>query len=336
MSFNILSPGLLTTVQDLGRHGYQKQGILVSGAMDAIALRVANLLVGNPEDSAGLEITYLGPRIRFEADHLIALTGADLSPVLNGERVKMARPVWVRRGSVLEFSTPRSGIRAYLAVAGSFAIPKVLGSYSTYLRAEIGGFRGRALKTGDLLPCIGLTPQGHKLWQALAGAYPAKDWGQAKWTPDPQLYPQPVASPVIRVLQGPDYELFTESSQHDFWHQEFTVTSDSDRMGYRLQGPALFRDEPRELLSSAVTFGTIQVPPEGHPIALLADHQTTGGYPRIAQVITADFSRLAQVPLGQKIRFQRISLEDAQCLYIKQEQDIQQIKKSLQFKIENA
>jgi antagonist of KipI len=317
MGLSILSPGLLTTVQDLGRIGYQKEGIIVSGAMDTLALRVANLLVGNKEDMAGLEITLLGPKIQFEADHLIALTGADLAPTIDGQPVKMNRPIFVRAGGVLKFAPQGSGCRAYLAVAGSIDVPEVLGSFSTYLRAGIGGWQGRALKAGDILPCRQPTAGSKELWQQLSVITPSKAWAQASWSPSPELYSSPQSEPQIRAIQGPEYDLFSTVSQREFWQQEFTVTLASDRMGYRLRGAgaALVLTQPAEMLSSAVTFGTVQVPTDGNPIVLLADHQTTGGYPRIAQVITADFSQLAQVPPGGKFRLQEVSLVVAQRLY---------------------
>ena len=333
MSLSIISPGLLTTIQDLGRRGYRKEGVPTSGAMDTVALRVANLLVGNPESTAGIEITFLGPKIRFESDHLLALTGADLQPKLNGEPVKMNRPVAVRQGSVLTFGGLRTGSRAYLALSGGLAVPPVLGSQATYLRAGIGGLAGRAFKTSDVVPTAGMTDLGRKVWQALLATQPDHAWAQAKWRPDPHLYPTPYENPQVRAIRGQEYGLFSEESQRDFWQQEFIVTSDSDRMGYLLQGPALARREPGEVLSSAVAFGTIQVTNEGHPIALLADHQTTGGYPRIAQVVAADFSCLAQVPLGRKIHFQEISLAEAQNLYAQQEKRMTEIKQALHFKL---
>ena len=333
MSLSIISPGLLTTVQDLGRRGYRKEGVPTSGAMDTVALRVANLLVGNEENIAGIEITFLGPKIRFEANHLLALTGADLQPKLNGEPVKMNRPVAVRQGSVLTFGGLKTGSRAYLALSGGLAVPPVLGSQATYLRAGIGGLGGRAFKTGDVVPSAGMTELGRNIWQSLVATNPSHAWAQAKWVPDPKLHPTPHERPHVRAIRGQEYDLFSEQSQRDFWQQDFIVTSDSDRMGYRLQGPTLTRREPGEVLSSAVAFGTIQVPNEGHPIALLADHQTTGGYPRIAQVIAADFSCLAQVPLGRKIGFREISLAEAQALYAQQEKRIAEIKQALHFKL---
>ncbi|MBC6605403.1 biotin-dependent carboxyltransferase family protein [Hymenobacter sp. BT188] len=335
MSLSIISPGLLTTIQDLGRIGYQKEGIIVSGAMDALALRVANLLVGNQEDEAGLEVTLLGPKIRFDEDQLIALTGANLAPAINGQVVKMNRPIFVRQGSLLQFAPQGSGCRTYIAVAGGLTVPTVLGSRSTYLQAGIGGRQGRALKTGDVIACPGPPAVAKQFWQKMFAATPHKTWLQASWMPSPELYQGPQANPSIRAVPGPEYSLFSASGQQNFWAQEYTVTLASNRMGYRLRGDgtALALMQPEEMLSSAVTFGTVQVPAEGNPIVLLADHQTTGGYPRIAQVVTADFSLLAQVPPGGKIRFQEVSLAKAQRLYCQQELNIRQLQQALRLKL---
>jgi antagonist of KipI len=333
MSLSILRPGLLTTVQDLGRYGYQQDGIVVSGAMDATALRVANLLVGNAENAAGLEITLLGPRIRFEADHLIAFTGAHLSPTLNGQPVGLNRPVWVAASTELAFGAPVAGSRAYLAVSGGFDIAPVLGSQATYLRAGFGGLHGRALQAGDVIPCNGPSPTGQRLMKTLAAAAAQIGWAAAAWTPGPELGPTARSRPIIRAIRGPEYDQFTPESQRAFWQQPFVVTTEADRMGYRLQGPALARHTDIELLSSAVAFGTVQVPAGGQPIVLLADHQTTGGYPRLAQVISADFSALAQVAPGQSIRFAEVSLVEAQALYLAQERRLLALKKAIDFKL---
>ena len=332
MSLRILRPGLLTTVQDLGRFGYQKDGIIVSGAMDATALRVANLLVGNDENAAGLEITLLGPTIRFETDHLIALTGAYLSPTLDGRPVGLNRPVWVAAGTELAFGAPVAGSRAYLAVSGGAAVAPVLGSRSTYLGAGFGGLHGRALQAGDVLPGPGPTPAGQRLMETLATSASPVIWRQARWTPNAELCPQPQNSPVIRALWGPEYAQFTAESQRAFWQEPFTVSTEADRMGYRLQGPALARNTKVELLSSAVTFGTVQVPPGGQPIVLMADHQTTGGYPRLAQVITADLSALAQLRPGQRLWFQEVSLLEAQALYLAQERQLRALRRAVECK----
>jgi antagonist of KipI len=332
MSLHIVRPGLLTTVQDLGRPGYQHLGVVVSGAMDALALRVANLLVGNVTDAAGLEITLLGPTICFESEQLIALTGADLSPTLDGQPMPQHRPVAVRTGTVLAFGAVRAGCRAYLAVAGGLAVPLVLGSRATYLRATLGGWHGRALLAGDELPTGEPTATGKRLQQALTPTFLA-NWTAACWTPGPALCPTPRPQPLIRAVRGPEYAQFNEASQRAFWHEPFTVTPAADRMGYRLQGAVLQREIATELLSSAVTFGTVQVPPGGQPIVLLADAQTTGGYPRLAQVITADFSSLAQARPGQQLRFQEVSLAEAQALYLAQERRLQALRRTIEWKL---
>ena len=331
MSLSILRPGLLTTVQDLGRPGYQKDGIAVSGALDAVALRVANLLVGNTEGAAGLEITLLGPRIRFDADHLLALAGADLSLTLNGRPVGLHRPVWVAAGAELAFGAPVAGSRIYLAVAGGVAVAPVLGSRATYLRAGLGGLHGRALRAGDQLPTAEPSAVGLRLMQQLAKNQTS--WAQASWTPGPNLCPTPRPNPIVRAVRGPEYGQFRAESQRAFWEQPFAVTTEADRMGYRLQGPVLERLIDTELLSSAVTFGTVQVPASGQPIVLLADRQTTGGYPRLAQVITADFPALAQAAPGQVLRFQEVSLAEAQALYLAQERRLRALQQAIHFKL---
>ncbi|UYZ59691.1 5-oxoprolinase subunit C family protein [Hymenobacter latericus] len=338
MSFSIISPGLLTTVQDLGRVGYQKQGIIVSGAMDATALRLANLLVGNPENTAGLELTLLGPKIRFEADHLLALTGADLSPAIDGEPVRMWRPMLVRTGAVLSFGAPRAGSRAYLAVAGGLTLPSVLGSLSTYLRAGLGGLQGRALRKGDVVPCAEPTPNTAALMQTLASSAEAlgRRWAEASWAPDATLLPRYESSIEVRVTTGPEYHLFSAESQENLWAEEYSLSTESDRMGYRLLGPGLALEQAQELLSSAVTFATVQVPAGGLPIVLMADHQTAGGYPRIVQVITADFSRLAQLPLGGKIRFREVTLAEAQQLYLQHERQLRALREGIQLKLQHT
>jgi antagonist of KipI len=327
MSLRILRPGLLTTVQDLGRHGYQQDGIIVSGAADALALRVGNLLVGNDEHAAGLEITLLGPSIRFEADHLIALTGAHLSPTLNGQPVSRNRAIWVAAGAELAFGPAGAGCRAYLAVAGGVAVPLVLGSRSTYLRASFGGLDGRALRAGDELLVGAPSTTAAAIRATLFNGQ--KPWNQARFTPGPYLCPAPRPEPIIRAVRGPEYAQFSAESQQALWREPFTVSTEADRMGCRLQGPSLERLEAMELLSSAVTFGTVQVPAGGQPIVLLADHQTTGGYPRMAQVISADFPALAQVRPGQRLRFQEVTLAEAQALYLAQEARVRSLQRGI-------
>ncbi len=331
MSITVLKPGLLTTVQDLGRFGYQQAGLVISGALDAGALRTANLLVGNPETAAGLEITLRGPRLRLAADTLLALIGADLGATIGGQPVPLGRPVAARAGTVLAFDKPNASGRAWLAVAGGVAVPPVLGSRATYLRAALGGLAGRALRAGDELP-VGEWPAAtQRLFALLKPA--AGVGGAARW----HVAREPLARPGIplsvRALPGPEYEQFSPASQRAFWAEPFTVTPAADRMGARLSGPSLERLAAPELLSSAVTFGTVQVPAGGQPIVLLADCQTTGGYPRLAQVIAADRSRLAQALPGTQLRFRPVTLAEAQALYLAQEQHLSALARAVHLKI---
>ncbi|MGI4744347.1 MAG: biotin-dependent carboxyltransferase family protein [Janthinobacterium lividum] len=333
MSLEIIRPGLLTTVQDLGRFGYQSAGVVVSGALDAVALRQANLLVGNAQHAAGLEITLLGPRIRFAAAHLIALAGADLAATLNGQPVGLNRPVGVGAGAELAFGRPVAGSRAYLAVAGGVAVAPVLGSRATYLRAGLGGLHGRSLRAGDQLPVGEPSLAGEKIRQAIgAHKQSAATWVQATWAAG--WWPYPAHRPhYLRAMPGPEYEQFSASSQRAFWEETFCVSPQADRMGYRLLGPDLQRTTSAELLSSAVTAGTVQVPAGGQAIVLLADCQTTGGYPRLAQVITADLGALAQLRPGQQFQFAAVTLAQAQALYLAQERRLRALQRAIELKI---
>ncbi|WP_210490121.1 biotin-dependent carboxyltransferase family protein [Rufibacter aurantiacus] len=327
MGIKVEKPGLLTTVQDLGRYGFQKQGMVVSGAMDSFALRLANLLAGNPENAAALEITLSGPSLRFQEDSLIALAGANLSPKLNGKPIPNHRPVFVRKGTLLEFGAPVQGCRAYLAVAGGFSVPQVMGSASTYARAGVGGYAGRALQKDDVLPIKEYASEQLRYWQEKCPA--AEPFLASTWSISPNVLPTYSENPTLRVLLGPEYALFSENALKTFWSAEFKVSAAADRMGYRVDGPALDLKEPVELLSSAVTFGTVQVTPSGNPIILMAEHQTTGGYPRIGQIISADFPLLAQVRPGSRLRFHQVSLAEAHQLYYRQEQTLEHLKRVL-------
>ena len=337
MSIKVIKPGLLTTVQDLGRYGYQQEGVIVSGAMDSMAMRIANLLVSNPENAATLEATLQGPVLYFEKDQLIALTGADMGASINEQPVRMWRPLLVRAGSTLTLKNARAGCRSYISVAGGFDVPLVLGSASTYLRAGFGGYKGRALQAGETLSAAKNLPETAKALAARLSEEAIGDWfAQPNWTLEPQAYMVYEGEPMVRAMPGLEYELFTQVSQEGLWKTKFQVTPQSDRMGYRLLGQVLQLKEPKDLLSSAVTAGTVQVPPQGMPIILMADRQTTGGYPRIAQVITADLPKLAQVRPGQNIQFKEVSLKEAQALYLAQEAELEQLKGALSLKLHTA
>lgn len=329
MSLLIEKPGLLTTVQDLGRFGVQKYGVIVGGAMDAFALRIANLLVGNAEEEAGLEITLLGPVIRFEQTALISLCGGDLSPKLNGVPIPLWRTVLAPKGSMLTFGSIQLGCRAYLAVGGGIDVPVRMNSRSTYLRAGIGGYEGRALVAGDRLTLGDMTQRGSHLLGLLAREA-SKEYGAvSRWAVFPEMLPKYAENPIVQLIPGEEYDLFQVQSQQILWQEEFAVLPQSDRMGYRFKGRELQMNPSKEMISSAVTMGTVQVPPDGNPIILMADRQTTGGYPKIAQVASVDLPLLAQTNLGARVRFREVTLQEAQRQWIERENAIQTLRKGL-------
>lgn len=313
MTIQVSKPGLLTTIQDSGRFGYQKYGVIVGGAMDPTAYRIANMLVGNDASAASLEITVMGPTLTFHEPALIAICGADFGPVISGEELPMWRPVWVEAGRTLRFGAAKRGVRAYLAIAGGLSVPKPMNSYSTYLRAGIGGLEGRALKAGDGLQTYPMNERNRGLVDRLkrepgtAASYVSVPWQVSR-----ELIPPYRLNPVVRVLPGKQYDSFAPASRADLLREPFTVQPQSDRMGYRLSGAELRLQQPEELLSEPVTFGTIQVPADGQPIVLMADRQTTGGYHKIAQVISADLPLLAQAQIGSRISFKLVGMEEAQ------------------------
>ncbi|WP_269671127.1 biotin-dependent carboxyltransferase family protein [Metabacillus litoralis] len=333
MTITTLRSGLLTTIQDLGRYGYQKYGVIVSGAMDSYSLRIANLLVGNSEGEAALEITLMGPTLLFEKDMLIAITGGDLSPTIEGASVPLWRPVFVKKGSKLQFGLQKSGCRAYLAVAGGFAVNEIMKSKSTYLRAEIGGYQGRAIQEGDILEVNSMSEGACSQIEKLKNKQNKRPFQPANWSVRWNEFLPLIKNPNIRVLPGAQYEKFTSHSKEQFFTQSFRVSPQSDRMGYRLSGPAIELEEKLEMLSEAVAHGTIQIPPDGNPIILLADRQTTGGYPKIGQVATVDLPVVAQVMPGQSISFAEITLEDAERLYLEKEKNLKQLAVSITYKL---
>ncbi|MGE5619479.1 MAG: biotin-dependent carboxyltransferase family protein [Sphingomonadaceae bacterium] len=289
----VLEPGLLTTVQDLGRVGYQRWGIPTAGAMDPFALKAANALVGNPPAAACLEITLQGPRIRFTEGCAIAVTGGDLGARLDGWELELWRRRLVSPGSVLDFTGRRSGARAYLAVSGGIGVEPWLGSRSTYLMASVGGLEGRALRAGDVLPVGPAT---------LTLARPSIP---------PERRPPYGGEPTVRVVLGPHSDRFTQEGIEAFLSGSYQVTPSSNRMGYRLEGPRIAHTRGPDLISCGIPFGGIQVPGSGQPIILMADHQTAGGYTMIATVIQADIPLVAQVLPGEKLRFKAVGLEEA-------------------------
>ncbi|OLU34697.1 biotin-dependent carboxyltransferase family protein [Pseudomonas sp. PA27(2017)] len=296
MTLRVLKPGLACTFQDLGRSGFQHLGVPANGVMDENAHRLANLLVGNGAEQATLEITLQGPELVFQAGTVIALAGADLAATLDGQPLEPLRAVRVRSGAVLAFGKRVRGARAYLAVRDGYRLPTTLGSTSTYGRGAYGGFAGRALRSGDVI--------------GIASGFA---------NPPRVLLPRESAllgyeDGPIRVVAGRQWALLEPAAQSRFLSSAYRIENDSERMGYRLKGEPIELIEPANLLSEAVVFGTVQVPPDGQPIVLMADRQTTGGYPKIASVISVDLPRLAQKLPGEEIRFEQVSLDRAQQL----------------------
>jgi len=306
----VVKPGLFTTVQDKGRWGYQGYGVGVAGAMDNFALQAANLLVGNLEEAAGLEMTLVGPTLKFHQETILAITGAELDPRLEGESI----PNWTCHlapsGSTLSFGGKKKGVRAYLAVGGGIDVPPVMGSRSTHLLGHFGGLEGRALKSHDHLPVLPLSGALHHL----AG----------KFFPE-KSRPHYKKNPTLRVIPGPFADFFSEEGIKVFFSTAYTITPPSDRMGYRLRGEPIQRKKSEELISCGLANGTVQVPPDGQPIILLADRQTIGGYPIIATLIQADLPLIAQCAPGDELRFRAVATEEARQAYLKLWGDLKNI-----------
>jgi antagonist of KipI len=326
MTIEVLRPGVLSTLQDLGRYGYQRYGVVVDGAMDEVSHRVANLLVGNDETEATLELTLQGPELRFTRDTLIALAGADMAPQAAGRRVPMYRPVWVGAATRLAFGAAHRGCRTYLSVAGGFAAAPMLGSRSTYLPGAMGGHRGRALRKGDVLRIRRIDDDRFgALKNNLATARPgfcAARWFVAAPTDLHALSP-------VRAAPGRNWRVFSIDNRRSFFGAAFRIGAQSNRMGYRLDGPEIIPPRRVEIISEAISFGTVQVPPDGRPIVLMADRQTTGGYPKIAEVIGADLPRLAQRRPGEVVRFEQIGLDEAQALLLEREAALRRLREAI-------
>lgn len=285
----IIRAGMHTSVQDIGRYGYRQLGVSRCGALDEPALRTANILVGNAPESAALEITLGQCVIEFTTDAWFALTGAGCHAELDGHAVWTGWRLPVKAGQQLRLSLPERGMRSYLAVAGGLDIPLLMGSASTDLKAQVGGYQGRLLQDGDTLPVLPSTRNFRE-----ARGVKQLLWGNR-----------------VRALPGPEYHEFSPVAQESFWRLPWQLSPQSNRMGYRFQGQRLERNNDRELLSHGLLPGVVQVPHNGQPIVLMNDAQTTGGYPRIACVIEADMFHLAQLRLGDPIHFVPCTLEEA-------------------------
>jgi len=310
----ILRAGLLTTVQDRGRIGCQKFGVTVSGAMDEVALRVGNIIVGNPQGAAGLEISFLGPRLRFCADVVLALTGAEMDADLDGKPAPWYEAFQARAGQVLDIRHCTQGVWAYLTLAGGVDVPVRLGSRSTSLAAGFGGFEGRPLREGDLL----------SVGPAAGAARRSAGRGAAR-----HLRPGFGSPQTIRIVFGPQDDAFTETGRATLLESAYEIDPSSDRMGCRLAGPAIQHVGAADIVSDWIPLGGIQVPGNGKPIVLLADRQTTGGYTKIATVVGRDIPMLAQMRPGEAVRFAAVSLGEAQAAARALERELDALEVSL-------
>ena len=312
MGIRILKGGMLTTVQDLGRTGYQSQGFSVAGVMDVRSFKIANLLLDNPENEAVLEFTLIGPTLEFTSSTIIAITGGDFQPVLNGEPVEMYRALYINKGDILKFGSARTGSRGYIAFSSYLNIPVVMGSRCTNLKSSLGGFKGRKLQAGDYI--------GFRIKRRYLPFFLSR-----KLEPD---HFDDVQT-ELRVVMGPQDDLFSRQGLETFLTQEYTVTSDFDRMGCRLEGPFIAPKKGSDIISDGIAFGSIQVPAHGKPIILLADRQTTGGYGKIATVASVDIPKLVQRKTDHKIRFRAISVEEAQELYLNEIRELDAMRKTI-------
>jgi antagonist of KipI len=315
MTAIVTRAGFLTSVQDLGRTGFREFGVSLGGALDSFGLRVANLLVGNDEGAAGLEITLGGLQLRFEDERVVAWCGGDFDVRIGSKALPAGHAGSVGAGEKLKIEAPKVGCRCWLAIAGGVDVAIALDSRATDLRAQFGGFEGRTLRDGDDL-CLGEFRRSHtaateriRSWTA------AHDWVRPA-KPDP----------ILRFIRGVDWNRFNASTLQRLTSEAFAVSPDSDRMGVRFEGPELKRVDEGDLISEAVTPGTIQVPPSGKPILLLGDCQTIGGYPKIAHVITVDLGVAAQLRAGDYVRFAEVSLTDAHRLSLEREREFQRFR----------
>ena len=308
-NIDVINGGILTTIQDSGRYGYQELGIPTSGVMDDYNYRLANILVGNKLDEAVFEMTFFGPTLKFNENLIIAITGSNMNPKINGELAPMYETIKVKKGDTLQFGKVNEGIRSYLAFGGSIDVPVVNGSKSTHIKTKMGGIEGRALKAKDE---INIKKSNEKTMRKIPEKY----------------IPKISHCNILRIVLGPQDDYFTEKGIHDLFRSGgYQVTKDFDRMGIRLKGTAIEHKETADIISDGTTFGSIQVPANGQPIILVADRQTTGGYTKIGNVITADLHKLAQMTFLDKVLFQEIKIEEAQKLAIDYKNKFDLIKK---------
>ena len=315
MNAIVTQAGFLTSVQDLGRTGFRQFGVSTSGALDCFALRVANLLVGNDEDAAGLEVTLGGLSLRFQDERIVAWCGGEFDVQIGSQSLPAGHLAHLCAGDELKIGRPQIGCRCWLAISGGVDVPVVLGSRSTDLRANFGGIEGRALRDGDIIRLF-----------ARPGSSPPTTERISSWSA-PHDWVSPLKhEPTLRFIRGVDWDRFNASTLQRFTSEAFAVSPDSDRMGVRFDDPELKREDNVDLISEAVAPGTIQVPPSGKPILLLQDCQTIGGYPKISHVITLDLGIAAQLRGGDHVRFSEVSRADAHLLSLERERDLERFR----------
>ncbi len=306
----ILSATALASVQDLGRDGYLRYGVGTSGAMDRVALATGNILLGNPENSAAIEIPMFPFQVRFLEDIAFALTGADAHTELDGQAIPPWWTLQARKGQVLSLSAPKHGARCYLALAGGIDVPVMLGSRSTQLRGEFGGYCGRTLRQGDVISAIASTERGDAFTTLPAAGFGVEPPEFALLQGDIESIAHATRT-FVRVLPAAEYDCYEDASLESFWRQDWKITSQSDRYGYRLAGEALVTKQTLEQRSNGIVPGVIQVPHSGQPIIQLRDAQPSGGYPKIGTVIEADLWRLGQARPGTQLHFVQTTYDEA-------------------------
>lgn len=318
-------PGMYSLIQDMGRYGFQQYGVSVNGPMDEWSHRVANLLVGNDDQAAVLECTLTGPHFRFTENTLIAITGATMRITLNGKAVPMHRAVMVKKGQTIRCEERLAGARTYIAVQGGFATPLVMDSRSTNVKSHFGGVEGRILQKQDQIAIadVETDPSQAPLSRRLVQS--GLDFICARAVTDVAI---DVENKALHFIAGPQWVAFTPAAQQAFTHTAYAVSTQSDRMGYRLKGETLTLNTSLEMISEATCFGTVQVPPDGQPIVLMADRQSAGGYPKIAYVTATDLPYLAQALPGEQITFVSMTQEDAERHLLAMEHRLTHIKQA--------
>ncbi len=310
MGIRILKGGMLTTVQDLGRNGYQSQGFSVAGVMDIRSFKIANLLLDNPENEAVLEFTLIGPTLEFTSATIISITGGDFQPTINGKPAPMYTALYMNKGDVLRFGSARTGSRGYVAFSSYLDIPVVMGSRCTNMKSRLGGFKGRKLQAGDYI--------NFRIKRRYLPFFLSR-------TLDLDEFDQEEAE--LRVVMGPQDNLFSRQGIDTFLGSTYTVTSDFDRMGCRLEGPFIAPKKTSDIISDGIAFGSVQVPSHGKPIVLLSDRQTTGGYAKIATVASVDIPKLVQRKTDHKICFRAITVQEAQQLIQDEMKELDEMRK---------